>query len=300
MEKSVRYTRTFFSASVVRDALHSWSSLLGDRKPVDYSRVVRRGDEQWKFDSDEEFLAEYRRTPFPDLSIYATFAFEAGGKFLIRLHTEGPNTVIEVEAPHRQQIESVFEVFDANKAASEIPLPAQPLPQPPTVFIGHGRNQQWRDLKDHLHEQHGYPVEAYEIGARAGHVIRDILEDMLVKSSLALLVMTGEDETTQGESRARQNVVHEIGLFQGRLGFSRAIVLVEEGVEVFSNLQGIEQIRYSKGNIKETFGSVLATLRREFGTVPSYCSFGVLEGHAAVTSLVAGSWMGFGLVAGWG
>src|SRR6266508_3821061 len=123
---------------------------------------------------------------------------------------------------------------------------------------------------------------------------------MLLKSSLALLVMTGEDETTQGESRARQNVVHEIGLFQGRLGFSRAIVLVEEGVEVFSNLQGIEQIRYSKGNIKETFGSVLATLRREFGTVPSYCSFGVLEGHAAVTSLVAGSWMGFGLVAGWG
>jgi predicted nucleotide-binding protein len=133
------------------------------------------------------------------------------------------------------------------------------------VFIGHGRSEQWRDLKDHLHEQHGYAVEAYEIGARAGHAIRDILAEMMVNSSFAVLVMTAEDETAEGQPQARQNVVHEIGLFQGKLGFSRAIVLVEDGVELFSNLQGIHQIRYSKGNIRETYGDVLATLRREFG-----------------------------------
>ena len=273
MEKSMRYSRTIFDANVVRDALNRWNALLGDKKPGAYHRIVRRGDEQWTFDSDEEYLAEYRRQPIPDLSAYRTFLIEGGVSLAIWIDTNGPNTAIKVEAPNRQQIESVFEVFESNRVAAEIPLPARPPPEPqppPTVFIGHGRSQQWRDLKDHLHEQHGYPVEAYEIGARAGHVIRDILEDMLVKSSLALLVMTGEDETTEGESRARQNVVHEIGLFQGRLGFSRAIVLVEEGVEVFSNLQGIEQIRYSKGNIKETYGPVLATLRREFGTAPSW------------------------------
>jgi predicted nucleotide-binding protein len=84
-------------------------------------------------------------------------------------------------------------------------------------------------------------------------------------STFAVLVMTAEDETAGGEVRARQNVVHEIGLFQGKLGFNRAVVLVEEGVEVFSNLQGIEQIRYSKGNIKETYGTILATIKRQFG-----------------------------------
>jgi len=42
-------------------------------------------------------------------------------------------------------------------------------------------------------------------------------------------------------------------------------VLLEEGTEDFSNLQGIHQIRYRKDNIRETFGEVLATLRREFG-----------------------------------
>jgi predicted nucleotide-binding protein len=76
--------------------------------------------------------------------------------------------------------------------------------------------------------------------------------------------MTAEDETVDGELRARQNVVHELGLFQGKLGFSRAIALLEEGADDFSNLHGIQQIRFSRDNIKETFGDVLAVLRREF------------------------------------
>lgn len=42
-------------------------------------------------------------------------------------------------------------------------------------------------------------------------------------------------------------------------------MLLEEGTQEFSNIQGIQQIRYSKGNIRETFGDVLATIRREFG-----------------------------------
>jgi predicted nucleotide-binding protein len=272
MEKSVGYSRTLFSANVVREALGVFTDLLGEFEPGTHSRTVERGPEKWDFDTDEEFFAEYRREPRPRRVYYACYAYPERGTYSFRLSRVGYDTSIVVVAPTRPEIESVFEIFDRNRAAAEIPLPPAPPPTPPpppTVFIGHGRSQQWRDLKDHLHEQHGYPVDAYEIGARAGHAIRDILEDMLVKSSFALLVMTGEDETAEGESRARQNVVHEIGLFQGRLGFSRAIVLVEDGVEVFSNLQGIEQIRYSRNNIKETYGAVLATLRREFGSLPA-------------------------------
>jgi predicted nucleotide-binding protein len=121
----------------------------------------------------------------------------------------------------------------------------------------------WRDLKDHLQDKHGYQVEAYETGARAGHTIRDILDDLASTASLAFLVHTAEDEQADGTHRPRQNVVHETGLFQGRLGFSRAIALIKEGTEQFSNLQGIDQIRFT--NIKETFGEILAVIRREFG-----------------------------------
>jgi hypothetical protein len=41
-------------------------------------------------------------------------------------------------------------------------------------------------------------------------------------------------------------------------------VLLEEEVVEFSNIHGLNQIRFHKGNIRETFGEVLATIRREF------------------------------------
>jgi len=76
--------------------------------------------------------------------------------------------------------------------------------------------------------------------------------------------MTGEDEQADGAFRARQNVVHEAGLFQGTLGFERVAILLEEGVTPFSNLDGIQYIPFAPGRIRETYGDVLATLRREF------------------------------------
>ena len=119
-------------------------------------------------------------------------------------------------------------------------------------------------MKDHLHEKQGYDVEAYESGARAGLTVRDALADMLTRSSFALLVLTGEDEDATGALHARDNVIHELGLFQSRLGWEKAIALVEEGVTEFSNIHGLNQIRFGKGRIQETFGEVVATVRREF------------------------------------
>ena len=75
------------------------------------------------------------------------------------------------------------------------------------------------------------------------------------------LVGSGGVARWPGAVRARRNVVHEAGLFQGRLGFARAVAVVE----AFSDLQGVHQVRFAKGNTKETFGDVLAMLRREFG-----------------------------------
>jgi len=80
---------------------------------------------------------------------------------------------------------------------------------------------------------------------------------------MAFLLLTAEDKDEHGNLHARENVIHELGLFQGRLGFTRAIVLLEEGVTEFSNIHGINQIRFRPGRIRETFGDVLATIKRE-------------------------------------
>lgn len=134
---------------------------------------------------------------------------------------------------------------------------------PGTVFVGHGRNPQWQELRHHLEDKHGWKVEAYEIGSRAAFNIVQSLKSMMEKSQAAILVMTGEDKMSDGSLRARQDVIHEIGLFQGKLGFERAVVLREENAESFSNLAGVDEIRFPVGRIKESISDILAFLRRE-------------------------------------
>ncbi|MER2196072.1 TIR domain-containing protein [Methylobacterium brachiatum] len=163
---------------------------------------------------------------------------------------------------NERDLDDVFYILDARYAESKIAV-GEAL-KDVTIFIGHGRSKLWRDLKDHLQDMHHFKVEAYETGARAGYNIQDILLDMSTRASMALLVHTGEDIDREGKEHARENVVHETGLFQGKLGFRRAIVLLEDGTNEFSNIAGLQQLRFQKGNIKEIFGDVVATIKREF------------------------------------
>jgi predicted nucleotide-binding protein len=131
------------------------------------------------------------------------------------------------------------------------------------VFIGHGRSPIWRELKDLIEKRLGLPVDEFNSVPVAGITTTDRLSALLEAAAFAFLIMTAEDEQTDGKIRARENVVHEVGLFQGRIGFNRAIVLIEEGCEEFSNIQGLGQIRFPKGNISAKFEEIRAVLQRE-------------------------------------
>jgi len=131
------------------------------------------------------------------------------------------------------------------------------------VFIGHGRSTAWRDLKDFLQDRLDLPWDEFNRVPVAGITNIGRLTQMLDDASIAFLVMTAEDEQSDGSLHARMNVVHEAGLFQGRLGFTRAIVVLEEGCEEFSNIQGLGQIRFPEGNINAIFEEVREVLERE-------------------------------------
>lgn len=134
----------------------------------------------------------------------------------------------------------------------------------PIIFIGHGHDNSWKELKDHLSDVQRFTVEEFNIESRAGYSTKEIIEKMLNTSSMAFIVLTGEILDSKGDIHARDNVINEVGLFQARLGFNRAISLLEEGTVEFSNIQGTQQIRFRKGKIREVFGDVIATIRREF------------------------------------
>jgi predicted nucleotide-binding protein len=261
LKKRKVYENTRFTAEVLREATATLKALAGEQKnPPRFTLTVGGDDCEWTYDFEEEFYADYRKSGGRSF-----YVIHFGSDHSMSVHTFASGTVnIEVTARERRLVEAVFDVFERNLSASALPEEEEPKNEA-SIFIGHGRNKAWIDLKEHLHEKQGYEVSAYEIGARAGRAVRNVLEGMLDDNAFALLVMTAEDKMKDGKMRARQNVIHEVGLFQGRLGFDRAIVLIEEGTEKFSNIEGIEQIRFPRGGIKETFGEVLATLRREFG-----------------------------------
>lgn len=131
------------------------------------------------------------------------------------------------------------------------------------IFVGHGRSKLWARLKVHIENDLHLKTEEFESESRVGQSVVPVLEEMLNKSSFAVLILTAEDETEDGLRRARQNVIHEAGLFQGRLGFKEVVLLKQEGVEDLSNLAGLQYIPFGGESIEQTFYDLSRVLKRE-------------------------------------
>jgi CheY-like chemotaxis protein len=131
------------------------------------------------------------------------------------------------------------------------------------IFIGHGRSLLWRELKEFLEQRLKLPCDEFNRVPVAGYTTLERLEAMMSQAGFAFLIMTAEDEMADSSVQARPNVIHEVGLFQGKLGPRRAIVLVEEGCSEFSNITGLSQIKFPKGDIAARFEEMRLVLERE-------------------------------------
>ena len=71
------------------------------------------------------------------------------------------------------------------------------------------------------------------------------------------------DLQATGELNPRLNVVHEAGLFQGKLGFRKAILFLEDGCQGFSNAHGLTHLSFRKGKLEAQFHEATKVLKRE-------------------------------------
>jgi hypothetical protein len=131
------------------------------------------------------------------------------------------------------------------------------------VFIGHGQSAIWRELKDFIGDRLHLPWDEFNREATAGYTTLERISEMLKAANFAFLIMTSEDEHSDSSMHARENVVHEVGLFQGKLGPKRAIVLLEEGCSEFSNIVGLVQLRFPRNKISAIFDDIRRVLERE-------------------------------------
>jgi hypothetical protein len=182
---------------------------------------------------------------------------------------EGPHMVLFSDPPPRiSAAESrafVLEKIDLLREFSRrLDRALRPIEeQPKRVFFGHGRSPLWRELKDFVSDTLNLRWDEFNRTTVAGITTFERLETMLTHAGFAFLVMTAEEEHGDASFHARANVVHELGLFQGRLGPRRAIVMLEDGCSEFSNIFGLAQIRFPKENISAAFENVRGVLRRE-------------------------------------
>lgn len=190
------------------------------------------------------------------LAAHAGFKIPPHFSVLVEVHAiEHPFLACEELSKYARRVASHLQNVEKHKAQSER--------VGTNVFIGHGRSRMWKDLKDFIQDRMRLPWDEFNRVPVAGTTNVARLAQMLDEAAIAFLVMTAEDEQADGKQHARQNVIHEAGLFQGRLGFERAILLVEDGCEEFTNVQGLGQIRFPKDEISAVFEDIRRVLERE-------------------------------------
>jgi predicted nucleotide-binding protein len=129
------------------------------------------------------------------------------------------------------------------------------------VFIGHGKNELVRSkVKDFIRDRcHLDPLVLHEL-PNVGTTVIEKLEKYGRTADYAVLILTADDITKDGEVRARQNVIQELGWFQGVLGRQRTAILLQEGVQIGSNISGVIYFQFQENNVEMVFES----LRKEF------------------------------------
>jgi len=147
-------------------------------------------------------------------------------------------------------IEQVLEVL----SHSEISPPQQSSAPARRVFISHGRASDWREVQAYVEKDIGLDTLELAQEANQGRTILAKLTESANSCDSAVIVMTGDDLDAEGQTRARENVIHEIGYFQGRYGLDRVVLLHDEGVSIPSNIQGVVYTPFVRGNVDACFG----------------------------------------------
>lgn len=132
------------------------------------------------------------------------------------------------------------------------------------VFLAHGRSSQWLALKEFIESECDLATVAFDSGAWGGKSVTEALNRYLEQCNFAICVLTAEDTRGGPFAWARENVVHEVGLFQGRFGESRVVLLVEEGCGFVPQAPPDQVLHYPQGAIESAFWGVRALMRAQF------------------------------------
>ena len=134
------------------------------------------------------------------------------------------------------------------------------LQRPRRVFISHGRSDAWFRVQTFIEKDNGFDSLELAQQPNKGRTILQKLNEEASRCGFAVIVMTGDD-VAGDEIRARENVMHEIGFFQGKYGLHNIALLHEVGVNIPTNIDGLAYISFAKGSIESALPGLLRELK---------------------------------------
>ena len=200
----------------------------------------------------EQFFDKYRSKGYTDVIYFPPAGISKNDDTVIRIHTIFQNlkSMSDVQLATELKVLKPIKPFEKKNSSNK------------AIFVGHGRSRLWARLELFIKTELNLSTFNYESESHTSETIINVLDNFLNKSSFAILVFTAEDETLEGKYRARQNVIHEAGLFQGRLGFDKVVILKQTKIEDFSNIAGLQYISFTDENIEQTFYELQRVLKK--------------------------------------
>jgi CAP12/Pycsar effector protein, TIR domain len=131
------------------------------------------------------------------------------------------------------------------------------------IFVGHSRSKLLTKLIAFLEDELNIKTITYDSESKEGDSITSVSEKLLNTVAFAILILTPEDETKEDKIKVHRNLVYETGLFQGKLGFKKVLILHQRGIGDLPDFTKAHSIKLIDKNIEQIFIEVKQILKSE-------------------------------------
>jgi predicted nucleotide-binding protein len=175
-----------------------------------------------------EAALDFEKLQSPDNNFYDTLAMRRG-------HLEGL-VARDAEQEHSRALKATAEM-ESNVATAQFDGPEK-------VFVVHGHDNEAKEMVARFIEKLGLEAIILHEQPNGGRTIIEKFEVNSKGVAFAVVLLTPDDENFDRaggvvSSRARQNVILELGYFIGRLTRTRVVALHKGDVEIPSDFQGV-------------------------------------------------------------
>lgn len=152
---------------------------------------------------------------------------------------------------------------EESRRTTELRARSAPKPGGPGIALGHGKSGLWRLLRDRMAADFPVPCHGFQQVPLPGLGTMAAMLEVLPRARFAILMLTREDVACEGEPAASLNVARLAGLFQGRLGFSKVLLLTEEGGPALPGVNDLPRLVFPAGDPVAIWPEARAILESE-------------------------------------